>query len=484
MTKVKPLVNFSFTVSLNNMFITSLRLLIFCLLSGLSIRGICQEIPPPPAAKIPVIHIHAENLSPLDIGLEIGRQSKQLFPDIEYRYDSYLMAILDQMGFNDILRDRLPKLKSHIDNAYQKEMEGIASSWTLIHDNKLGDGYLSWDEYWVLNLLADVGLPANGTGFGVLNTVSREKSTIIGRNLDLKSTPELRALQAITVYQYSNHVVVNIGFAGIISVLSGFNDSGLFVAHFNAASDLSYQNPYPARQETGRAMQAYGFAMRKALETMTSVRKATNTLAKNTYGISSNILIADKKNIQILEYSPVGKAQIRSWKSETHPNKQWNRASQMAVVDCHVLNSRSGSCERAKDTYRWERLRTQAIFTKNKKAGVQDIAGIMLDSHNQYYEILASDTLQSMIYLPGTGHLYLYAAPVNKTEIPPAYKIYYQDILPGKFRNLQNKNLYFWWISGLLVLLAIALWQIRRSMREKTVGNNIGLDNINTNSRV
>ncbi|RKZ91211.1 MAG: hypothetical protein DRQ43_10385 [Gammaproteobacteria bacterium] len=148
------------------------------------------------------------------------------------------------------------------------------------------------------------------------------------------------------------------------------------------------------------------------------------------------------------------------------------------------MNSRSGSCERAKDTYRWERLRTQAIFTKNKKAGVQDIAGIMLDSHNQYYEILASDTLQSMIYLPGTGHLYLYAAPVNTTKIPPAYKIYYQDILPDRFRNLRDNNYYFWWISGLLILLAIALWLIRRSMKEKTVGNDIGLDNINTNSRV
>jgi len=434
--------------------------------------------------KIPIIHIHAENLSPLDIGLEIGRQSKQLFPDIEYRYDRYLMTGLDQMGFNDILRDRLPKIKSHIDNVYQKEMEGIASSLTLIHDNKLGDGYLSWDEYWVLNLLADIGLPANGTGFGVLNTVSREKSTIIGRNLDLKSTPELRGLQAITVYEYSNRAVVNIGFAGIISVLSGFNDSGLFVAHFNAASDLSYQNSFSARQETGKVMQATGFALRKALETMTSVRKATNTLAKNTYGISSNILIADKKDIQIVEYSSAGKVQIRSWKSETHPGKQWNSPSQMAVVDCHVLSGRSGSCERAKDTYRWERLRTQAIFTKNKKAGVQDIAGIMLDSHNQYYEILASDTLQSMIYLPGTGHLYLYAAPVNKTKIPPAYKIYYRDILPSKFRNLQGNNYFFWWISGLLILLAIALWLIRRSMREKTVGNNIGLDNINTDSPV
>ena len=306
---------------------------------------------------------------------------------------------------------------------------------------------------------------------------------MVGSILVLNSTPELLSLQSITVYQYYNHAVVNIGFAGIISVLSGFNDSGLFVAQFNAATDLSYQTPYPARQETGKAMQTFGFAMRKALESVTSVGKATNLLAKNIYAISSNILIADNNNIQVLEYSPVGKAQIRSWKSETHPDKQWNSPSQIAVVDCHVLNRRSGSCEKAKDTYRWERLRTQAIFTKNKKAGVQDIAGIMLDSHNQYYEIMASDTLQSMIYLPGTGHLYLYAAPVNKTTIPPTYKIYYQDILPDKFRNLQ-KNHYFWWVLGFLLLLAVALWLIRRSMTEKTDRNNVDLDNINANRGV
>ena len=483
MTEAKPLADFRLTITWSNRCLSALQLLVFCLLLGLSICTTGQEMPPQPVAKIPVIHLDAGNLSPLDIGVEIGRYSKQLFPDIEYQYDRYLAAIFNQMGFNDMLRDRLPRLKSHIDIAYQKEMEGIASSWTLIHDNKLGDGYLSWDEYWLLNLLADIGLPANGTGFGVLNAVSRENSPIIGRNLDLQSTPELRALQVITVYQYSSHAFVNIGFAGIISVLSGFNDSGLFVAHFNADSDLSYQNPYPARQGADTAIQTYGFSLRKALESMTSVGEVTRALQESRYASSSNILVADKKNIQIVESSPGSKAHIRSWNSETQPDKQWNSPSQIAVVDCHVLKSGSGRCARAKDTYRWERLHTQAVFTKNNRAGVQDIAGIMLDSHHQYYEIMASDTLQSMIYLPGTGHLYLYTAPAKTTQIPPAYKIYYQDLLADKYRN-SEKNNYFWWLSGLLILLAIALWLIRRSMRKKTDETGIRFDRINADRRV
>lgn len=448
-----------------------LRLLLF---SGLLMAStICQATASSPtSAKIPIIHIAAANLTPLDIGLEIGLQSKKYFADIERRYDSYLMASLSQMGFDDMLRDRLPGLRNTIDTSYQKELEGVASAWSLTHENKLGDGFLSWDEYWLLNLLPDLGLPANGIGFGVLSQLSKENGTIIGRNLNLKSSPSLRSLQAITVYQYADYAVVNIGFAGVISVLTGFNESGLFVAHFNAAPDSSYQNPGRVKKIINNAVQAQGFILRKALETLTSTRTAINFIAENSGGISNNTLVADQKNIQILEYSTAGKTTIRRWNSQTRPAKRWNRKSQIAVVDCHVLNSMSDNCIRAKDSYRWERLRSLAVFTDTNKAGVQDIAGIMLDKSNTYYEILAANTLQSMIYLPGSGHLYLYAAPINNdagdnTGIPPFYQVYYQDLIPSELRGARNKTHYFWWIAGLLMLLLLSLWMVRRSLNKK-----------------
>ena len=429
----------------------------------------CQEAQAQPPDKLPIILVHVESLTPLDIGLEIGQQSKRLFADIEFRYDSHLMSSFTQMSFDDMLRERLPELKSHIDNRYQKELEGVASAWTLVHDNKLGDGHLSWDEYWVLNLMADMGMPANGTGFGVLSALSKEKGSIVGRNLDLKSTPLLRSLQAITVYQYDDRAVINIGFAGIISVLTGFNESGLFVAHLNAGSDSSFHNPYHVKKVSKEGIQFHGFALRKVLETQVSVRSATSELAKNTYGISSNTIIADKRNIQVLEYSSEGRTEVRHWNSKTRPDKQWSQQSQIAVVNCHVLNGLSAACQRAKDTYRWSHLHRLSAFTDDKKAGVQDIAEIMLNKHNQYYEILSSDTLQSMVYLPSTGHLYLYVASENSTDMPASYKVYYQDILPMELRNVRNKTDYFWWIAGLLALLVIALWMIRRSVKEKAV---------------
>jgi len=419
--------------------------------------------------KIPIIRVVSENLAPLDIGLEIGSQSKSLFPDIESRYDHYLMANFSQIGFDDILNNRLPRLRSFIEPGYQKEIEGIASSWSLIHDNKLGDGFLSWDEYWLLNLLPDIGLPANGVGFGVLGQVSSESSPIIGRNLDLKSTPELRSLQAITVYEYEDKAVVNIGFAGIASVLTGFNESGLFVAHFNVASSSPDQNTYRDTQESVRAR---GFALRRALEASATARQATRFIAKEGTGIGSNTLVADNKNIQVLEQSASGEVAIRRWDSPTHPSKLWDRESQIAVVDCYASITMSNNCRRAKDSYRWDRLRSLARFTNSKKASVQDVARIMLDGSNKYYEILGENTIQSMIYLPGSGYLYLYTAPINSAgdgtagyaANHPSYQIYYKDVIPSKLRKPSNKTNYFWWITGLVMLLMLSLWWVRRSI--------------------
>ena len=121
-------------------------------------------------------------------------------------------------------------------------------------------------------------------------------------------------------------------------------------------------------------------------------------------------------------------------------------------------------------------MRSLATFTSNEKAGVQDIAKIMLDDSNKYYEILAANTLQSMIFLPASGYLYLYTAPVfsandtmGNTVRHPAYQVYYEDLIPSKLRKSRNGNHYFWWIVGLLTLLILALWWIRRSIKKAEV---------------
>ena len=176
--------------------------------------------------------------------------------------------------------------------------------------------------------------------------------------------------------------------------------------------------------------------------------------------------------MQVLEQAARGKATIRRWDSPTRPSKRWDRESQIAVVDCYASISMPNNCRRAKDSYRWDRLRSLAGFTSGGKANVQDVARIMLDGSNKYYEILGANTIQSMIYLPGSGYLYLYAAPVNGAGDSTggavnhlSYQVYYKDVMPSKLRKARNKTNDFWWIAGLVMLLMLSLWWVRRSIR-------------------
>ena len=192
------------------------------------------------AGSLPVIRIQAAELTPRAIGLELGRQSKALFPDIEQRYDAHLASLFTQTRFDDLRQYHLAQLVQQLPEAYREEWQGIVDSWSIVHTSKLGDGHLSLHEYQLLNLLPDLGLPPSGVGIGVFGKVSAA-GTIVGRNLDWRSSPELRALQAITVYQYKDRTVVNPGFAGITSILNGFNNHGLFLAYFNAESYSPYR---------------------------------------------------------------------------------------------------------------------------------------------------------------------------------------------------------------------------------------------------
>ncbi len=407
--------------------------------------------------EIPLIRINTEQHSSLEIGLETGRQSKALFPDIERRYDTHLSATLNQDLFDQIQRETLPKLLKALDPEYQEELKGVAGAWSLTRTNKLGDGQLSLDEYQIMNLLPDIGFSPDGTGFGVFSKASTENGPIIGRNLDWVSTPALRSLQAITVYQDNNKAVVNVGFAGIISVLTGFNNQGLFLAHYKTDP----YSPYRKTQRPSNDSRSSVFDSRKALETSTSIQQAARYLSRKPYAYSHSLLMADKKSIQVLEYPQGGAAKLRQLNSPTRSEKPWDKELQIAVIDCHVLATMPNNCKDIKDAYRWQRLRQLAQFSASKPASVQDIANILFDTANPLYEIFNPQTLQSMIYLPANGSLYLYTAATHgPLPVAPVHNAYL-DIVPVKLHHSRDNNSnYVTWTIGLLLLVlsTIVFW--------------------------
>lgn len=412
--------------------------------------------------EIPVLRVHTDQLTPLQIGLELGRQTKALFPNIEKHYDTHLASRLTPSLYAQLQQETLPSLLQQLDPAYQEELNGVAAAWSLTRTNQLGDGLLSLSEYQLINLLPDLGQLPGGSGFGVFGKTSTDKAPIIGRNLDWNSTPELRRLQVITVYQGRDNAVVNIGFAGVISILTGFNHHGLFLAFYKAVP----YSPYQHAPRLSHDIHSSVFDLRKVLETHQSIQQATGYLSKQSYLYSHSILMSDKKNVQVLEYPRGGVAKLRRWNSRTQANKAWDKPQQIAVIGCHVLASLPNNCRDVKEGYHWARLRQLAVFNATNPANIHALTDILFDTKNRLFEIFNASTLQSIVYQPETGSLYLYAAAINGTSPTSPIHRAYLNIIPEALRHQatnDKKHVTLWLITALLsVLSAIVFWIVWR----------------------
>lgn len=415
------------------------------------------------ASSLPIIRIDAEKMTPRDIGIEIGRQSKALLPDIERYYDTYLASLLNQSHFDDLARSQLPSLVEQIPKEYRDEWQGVVDSWSIVHANKLGDGYLSLNEYQLMNLLPDLGFPPDGIGIGVFGRAS-SVGTIVGRNLDWASNPELRATQAITVYGYKDRTVVSPGFAGVTSMLNGFNSYGLFLAYFDAELYSPYRK---SSTQTSNTNTANVFMLRQALETQRSASRASSYLRKQIYSTDRSLMVADKREVLVLEYPKSESAEIRYWDTPTQTSKPWDHPQQVAVIGCHVLAELKNQCLDASDSIRWQRLNKLLDFSVANPAGVASVGNVLADTANRNYELFSSLTLQSMIYLPGNNGFYLYAVPAGADTsklVSPVY-IPYSTLVSGGTSVLgTDTDIDVQWLIWLVLIamLGIVLWVMRK----------------------
>jgi hypothetical protein len=407
--------------------------------------------------QVPIIRINADKLTPLQIGFEMGQQSKALFHDIERRYDSHLANILTQSKFQEILKNQLPKLLENIDPLYLGEMRGLEGAWSFARNSEPGDGRLSLEEFYILNLLPDIGLAPSGVSFGVFSHAAADKTSIVGRNLDWRNSEALRGLQAITVYQYKEHSIVNIGFVGMVSVLSGFNSQGLFVSSSSAAKQSPY---YSKKKSSHEDASSIGFDLRNVLFNRESTGKAKRHLTGKHYSHALNILIADKDDVEVLESSPDDDIKVRYWDSDTHLSRQWGKRNQIAAVNCFVLRSMQNNCQDPKNVIRWKRLRTLATFASEDKASSDDVANIMFDRNNERYEIFNKNTLQSLVYRSASNSLYLYSATNSpQSDESPEHEVYL-DLLPRSHASAQADHIHlksYVWVL-LVAMVAAVLW--------------------------
>ncbi len=277
-----------------------------------------------------MFHIDAKGKIGEQIGAALGKAVKAQFPDIEQKIDKYLKSLVSSHKLAYMIRKWLSAIRSAIDQKYIDEVEAMASLLVNSDKDDPGDGYLSLNEFWFFQLTPDIVGQNSGSGFGVFGEASASGTPLVGSNMDRKTDKALRTIQAVTLYQYEKSALVNIGFAGYLGVVTGFNDNGLFAAHLDSPMGL----PYPDKLE-GRYSAV--FDIRKVLETCGSVSSAANLMAKQICPFSHNVLLADQSKIAVLEH-PRGKAaRVRIIGSPLRTDISWDKLNQIAVVNFFAL---------------------------------------------------------------------------------------------------------------------------------------------------
>lgn len=380
------------------------------LILGISLCPLAGLVSETEAGTLPIIYVDCRGKTGTEIGVALGNAMENAVgadpAEIEAQIDSFLTySIPGQWIFDYGMVPRVNVIKPNIDQKYRDEVNALASFFDASSNpDKLGDGKVSLNEFWVLQLIPDIARMTNCSGFGVFGNCSASGLPIVGRSLDWGFPPGIRNMQAITVYQYEDRTFVNIGFAGLAGVLTGFNSDGLFAGILDSPMGAAYPDPPVGKR-------SFVFDLRNALETCTEISEAATALYNQQYAFSHNILFADTTDVQVLEHPQGINGSLRTFASVLRSDISWGKTNQIAVVNFFALSGYSnGSSYWNYD--RWNRFQTLADFNAtDNRAHAADVMNIMLDTANGPNQIFNNITVQSMVFTPAGRKLYLYTVP-------------------------------------------------------------------------
>lgn len=266
------------------------------------------------------------------VGKAYGEQIKKVEPGYEKHVDGYFNWLESKIpGSYEAFLVRVKAIRPQVPELYRAEIDGIADAMSGGTTNKAGDGKVSRDELYALNLLADIARITQCSAFGVDGERTDTGKTILGRNLDWtdgddKSGHHLSKIHAaITV---KNGATKNsdllFGFLGYQAWCSGLTNNGIFAAILDSPTGAMYP-----LVPTG--MRSYSMDLRTLMESSAqkeSVASGIMGIAKQQkYCFNHLILMGDKKQATIVENNYSGyrkgvpavfKPAVRVWDSPMH----------------------------------------------------------------------------------------------------------------------------------------------------------------------
>ncbi len=156
-----------------------------------------------------------------------------------------------------------------------------------------------WETLVAGNTMFDLKKFVLCSGMALAPGTSFSRGSILARNLDYPPVGNISRYSLVSImHPEGKHSFVSVGFPGLVGVLSGMNDAGL------ALAILEVIDIKPGLKRFDSQGIPYALCYRTVLEECTTIDEAIARLGKLRRTCLTNLLIADKKEVAVLEISP------------------------------------------------------------------------------------------------------------------------------------------------------------------------------------
>ena len=344
----------------------------------------------------------------------------RLFPSIEADYDAWLARMTTNATYDEHF-EKLQYLKPQIPSEYREEIRGMASQFSGENENVRGDGKLSIDELYYINVYVDIMMARGCSAISIFGTSSKTGTNMVARLVDWYPRKD----NAVFIIQNGDKSIGNI--SRLLSVMAGtaFNRSGVFAAIL----DGGWSPPVDFRKKRYRSTL---MDIRYALENYDTLDGIAGFLGEQEYTFSHEIFLADSKTGGVLENNmlPGGYRSVRRADSILGEGVIWEHKDAVAAVNTFFLkeNYRGQGVDP-----RWTNLREQ-IADKLRHSDSGEVGKItfkelkaiatFFDRENPdaypgsgYGDIYNSRTQSVVLFEPATFHLEVFFRNANPTPI-------------------------------------------------------------------
>ena len=233
---------------------------------------------------IPLLHVWG---TPKEMGEAVGKLALSQAPGI-LEYPRALARLYGVEFIFPVFLKLGEGMVDHFPKAYQEELRAIQKASNA-----------PWETLVAGNTMFDLKKFVLCSGMALEPGRSFAQGTVLARNLDYPAVAEVHRYSLVTVYQpLGKHGFVSVGFPGLVGVLSGMNDAGLALAIHEVIDVKKGQKRF---DPSGIP---YAITYRMVLEECTTIDEAISLLKRCKRTCTTNLLIADRTQVAVLEISP------------------------------------------------------------------------------------------------------------------------------------------------------------------------------------